>query len=65
MNLSPPVTKKSYNDHLIQIKKAAVEHARIQMQDAAIRSFGVTKTKHLKKIDVQFSGVTMPILSTH
>lgn len=27
MNFCPPVTKKSYNDHLIQIEKAAVEHA--------------------------------------
>lgn len=28
MNLPPPVTKKSFNEHLIQIEKAAVEHAR-------------------------------------
>ena len=28
MNLPPPVTKKSFNEHLIQIEKAAVEHAK-------------------------------------
>lgn len=35
MNLPPPVTKKSFNELLIQIEKAAVEHAKVQMQDAA------------------------------
>ena len=39
MNLSPPVTKKAYNDHLIQIEKAAVENATVQMQNAADRLF--------------------------
>ena len=43
MNLSPPVTKKSYNDHLIQIEKAATKHAKSQMQDAAKRLFEVIK----------------------
>ena len=28
MNLPPPVTKQSFNEHLIQIEKAAVEHAK-------------------------------------
>ena len=51
MNLSPPVTKKSFNNHVIQIEKAAVEHARIQMQDAARRLFDVTKRKHPKNIE--------------
>ena len=37
MNLPPPVTKKSFNEHLIQIEKAAIEHAKVQMQDAAQR----------------------------
>jgi hypothetical protein len=37
MNLPPPVTKKAYNEHLIQIEKAAIGNAEQQMQDAARR----------------------------
>ena len=37
MKLPPPVTKKAYNQHLIQIKKAAVKNAEELMQDAAQR----------------------------
>ena len=37
MNLPPPVTKKPYNQHLIQIKKAATKNAEELMQDAAQR----------------------------
>ena len=51
MNFCPPVTKKSYNDHLIQIEKAAVEHARTQMQDAAGRLSDLTKNKHPNSIE--------------
>ena len=51
MNLPPPVTKKSFNEHLIQIEKAAVEHAKVQMQDAARRLFAVTKDRHPDRIE--------------
>ena len=44
MNLPPPVTKKSYNDHLVQIEKVAFEHAKHQMQDAAKRLFELVST---------------------
>lgn len=37
MNLPPPVTKKAYNDHLIQIEKAVVTNAESLMQEAAKR----------------------------
>ena len=37
MNLPPPVTKKAYNDHLIQIEKVATKNAETQMQEAAQR----------------------------
>ena len=50
MNLPPPVTKKSYNEHLIQIEKAAVEHANIQMQDAAKRLFEKVKSEQPENI---------------
>ena len=39
MNMSQPVTKKAYNDHLVKIEKAALENARVQMQDAGRRLF--------------------------
>ena len=51
MNLCPPVNKKSYNDHLIQIEKAVIEHATIQKQDAARRLFDVTKNQHPDSIE--------------
>ena len=51
MNLPPPATKKSFNEHLIQIEKAAVEHAKGQMQDAARRLFAVTKDRHTERIE--------------
>ena len=37
MNLPPPVTKKAYNEHLIQIENATIGNAEQQMQDAARR----------------------------
>jgi hypothetical protein len=37
MNLPPPVTKKAYNDHQIQIKTIAVGNAEMLMKDAAKR----------------------------
>ena len=37
MNFPPPVTKKAYNDHQIQIKTIAVGNAEMLMKDAAKR----------------------------
>ena len=37
MNLPPPVTKKAYNDHLIQIEKAVVTNTESLKQEAAKR----------------------------
>ena len=39
MNLSPPVTKKAYNEHLIQIEKAVMANVENCMQEAAQRLF--------------------------
>lgn len=37
VNFPPPVTKKAYNEHLIQIEKAAIANAEQQKQDSAER----------------------------
>ena len=50
MNLPAPVTKKSFNNHLVQIEKAAVKHANSQMQNAAKRLFELDKNKQPENI---------------
>ena len=50
MNFPPPVTKKSFNEHLIQIEKAAVKHAGSQMQEAAKRLLNVIKKEQPENI---------------
>ena len=56
MNLPPPVTKKAYNQHLIQIKKAAVKNAENLMQESArrlIHKVATERPRDIEEIDEQ------------
>ena len=56
MNLPPPVTKKAYNQHLIQIKKAAVKNAENLMQESArrlIHKVATERPRDIAEIDEQ------------
>ena len=57
MNLPPPVTKKAYNDHKIQIKTIAVDHAETLMKDAAKRL--VDKVTMESPDDIEDDGTTV------
>ena len=51
MNLPPPVTKKVYNDHLIQIEKVAIKNAETLMEETAQRL--IAKVAAEKSIDIK------------
>ena len=57
MNLPPPVTKKAYNDHQIQIKTIAVDNAETLMKDAAKRL--VDKVAMERPDDIEDDGTTV------
>ena len=58
MCLPPPVTKKSFNGHLVQIEK----HANSQMEDAAKRLFELVKKKQPENIVIE-NGVEIAEIS--
>lgn len=53
MNLPPPVTKKGYNEHLIQLEKAVMKNAENLMQEPARR---LTEVSAEKPIDLEEVG---------
>ena len=57
MNLPPPVTKKAYNDHQIQIKTIVVDNAETLMKDAAKRL--VDKVAMESPDDIEDDGTTV------
>ena len=57
MNLPPPVTKKAYNDHQIQIKSIAKDNAENLMKDAAKRL--VDKVAMERPDDIEDDGTTV------
>ena len=57
MNFPPPVTKKAYNDHQIQIKSTAEDNAENLMKDAAKRL--VDKVAMERPDDIEVDGTTV------
>ena len=56
MGLSPPITKKPYNDHMKHIEKASIENAKSLMRDAAVRLVNITEKEGPGNIEVNEDG---------
>lgn len=56
MDLPPPVTKKAYNDHLINIEKQSISNAEKLMCDAAERLKHITEKEHPENIHILEDG---------
>ena len=56
MDLPPPVTKKAYNEHLIQIEKHSVDNAEKPMCEAAERLKNLTATETPERVEVTADG---------
>ena len=56
MALSPPITKKPYNDHMKHIEKALIENAESLMRDAAVRLVNITEKDDPGNIEINEDG---------
>ena len=56
MALSPPITKKPYNDHMKHIEKASIENAESLMRDATVRLVNITEKEDPGNIEINEDG---------